>query len=116
MSPIPLSITALLAAGADHSETAQLREMLHEVIDPELGVDIVSLGLLYELRLQDRVANVLITTTTPACPLGEFLSSEIERVLTSSGAVDRVHVEITHTPAWSPEMMTVSARHAFGWS
>ena len=113
MPPGPLSITSLLAAG---SEVDQLREMLRDVIDPELGLDIVSLGLLYGLQVEDRVATVLITTTTPACPLGSYLTEEIERVLVASGAVDEVEVSITHAPPWTPMMMATSARTSFGWS
>lgn len=108
----PLSITRLLDAG---SEVDQLREMLREVIDPELGVDIVSLGLVYGVEVNARVAAVVITTTTPACPLGSYLTDEVERVLLGSGAVDRVQVAITHSPPWTPEMMAGSTRRAFGW-
>lgn len=108
----PLSITALLENG---TEADQLREMLREVYDPELGVDIVSLGLVYDLQLASRVAAVLITTTTPACPLGSYISTEIETKLLSSGAVDRVEVVITHSPPWTPEMMGAATKQAFGW-
>lgn len=108
----PLSITALLNAG---TEADQLREMLRDVLDPELGVDIVSLGLVYGLELNARIAAVLITTTTPACPLGSYISAEVERVLLGSGAVDRVEVAITHSPPWTPEMMAGSTKRAFGW-
>jgi metal-sulfur cluster biosynthetic enzyme len=102
----------LLDAG---DEVDQLRELLHEVIDPELGVDIVSLGLLYGLEVNGRVAAVLLTTTTPACPLGGYLSDEVERVLLDSGAVDRVEVALTHSPPWTPEMMSDAAKRGFGW-
>lgn len=112
MSADPLSITRLLAA----SEVDQLREFLREVIDPELGVDIVSLGLVYGIEVNGRAAAVLATTTTPACPLGDYISAEIERVLLGSGAVDRVSVEITHRPPWTPQLMAESTRRAFGWS
>jgi metal-sulfur cluster biosynthetic enzyme len=107
-----LSITQLL--GSD--EVDQLRELLREVIDPELGVDIVSLGLVYDIEVNARAVTVLATTTTPACPLGDYISSEIERVLLASGAADRVTVEITHSPSWTPQMMAETTRHAFGWS
>lgn len=100
---------------ADDSEEEQLRELLHEVIDPELGVDIVSLGLVYGIEVASRVAAVLITTTTPACPLGTYISDEVERVLLESGAVDRVEVAITHSPPWTPEMMSEAAKRSFGW-
>ncbi|GEN81368.1 metal-sulfur cluster assembly factor [Actinotalea fermentans] len=111
MSRAPLSVTGLL----DATEVDQLREQLHAVIDPELGIDIVSLGLLYGLELNGRVAAVTITTTTPACPLGEYLTDEVRRVLLGSGAVDRAEVVVTHRPAWSPQMMSPDARRAFGW-
>jgi metal-sulfur cluster biosynthetic enzyme len=99
----------------DGAEVDQLRELLHEVIDPELGIDIVSLGLLYGLELNDRVAAVLLTTTTPACPLGGYLSDEVERVLLGSGAVDRVEIALTHSPPWTPELMSDAAKRRFGW-
>lgn len=96
-------------------ELAQLRTDLREVIDPELGVDIVSLGLVYGLELGDRAAAVLMTTTTPACPLGGYLTDEVRRVLAKSGAVDHVEVEFTHHPAWTPEMMSTEVKQSFGW-
>lgn len=99
----------------EDSEADQFREVLREVIDPELGVDIVSLGLLYDIEVNGRSVAVLATTTTPACPLGDYISSEIERVLLASGMVDRVAVEITHRPPWTPEMMSESTKRAFGW-
>lgn len=113
MSGGPLSITRLLDGA---NEADQLRELLHEVIDPELGIDIVSLGLVYGLEVSDRKAAVLATTTTPACPLGDYITSEIERVLLASGSVDNVFVELTYNPPWSPQMMAESSRRAFGWS
>lgn len=113
MNAGPLSITHLLD-GAD--EATQLRELLREVLDPELGVDIVSLGLVYEVNVQDRVASVRTTTTTPACPLGDYISAEIERVVSESGMVDRVEVQVTYDPPWTPQMMAESTKRAFGWS
>jgi len=112
MSSGPLSITSLLE---NPSEVDQLRAQLHEVIDPELGVDIVSLGLLYGLELHNRVAAVLITTTTPACPMGSYITEEVERVLLESGSVDRVEIEMTHNPLWTPEMMSAETKQMFGW-
>src|SRR5665647_1522055 len=112
MSRDLLSVTRLLGPG---TEAAQLREQLRDVIDPELGIDIVSLGLVYGLEVNGRVAAVVITTTTPACPLGEYITDEVRRVLLESGAVDHVEVVITHAPAWTPEMMSDETKQAFGW-
>lgn len=112
MSPEPLSITRLLAPG---TEADQLREQLREVIDPELGVDIVSLGLVYGVELNGRVAAVTLTTTTPACPLGDYITGEASRVLLGSGAVDRAEIVLTYAPPWSPAMMSDETKRAFGW-
>ena len=112
MSREPLSVTRFLRPG---SEAEQLRDALREVIDPELGIDIVSLGLVYGLEVNKRVAAVVLTTTTPACPLGEYITDEVRRVLLAGGAVDRVEVVITHEPAWTPEMMSDDTKQAFGW-
>ena len=70
MTSGPLSITHLLD---DPSEAGQLRELLREVIDPELGVNIVSLGLVYGVEVNERTVAVLATTTTPACPLADYI-------------------------------------------
>ncbi|WP_197711487.1 metal-sulfur cluster assembly factor [Cellulomonas sp. WB94] len=112
MSRDLLSVTRLLGPG---TEADQLRESLRDVIDPELGIDIVSLGLVYGLDVHDRVAGVVLTTTTPACPLGEYLTDEVRRVLLAGGAVDRVEVVLTHVPTWTPDMMTAETKQAFGW-
>ena len=112
MSRDLLSVTRLVGPG---TEVAQLREELRGVIDPELGIDILSLGLVYGLEVNDRVAAVVMTTTTPACPLGEYLTDEVRRVLLAGGSVDRVEVVVTHVPAWTPEMMTEETKRAFGW-
>jgi len=112
MSRDLLSVTRLLAPG---SEAAQLREALTDVIDPELGIDIINLGLVYGLEVNGHNAAVLMTTTTPACPLGEYLTDEVRRVLVTGGWVDQVEVVITHVPAWTPEMMSAETKQAFGW-
>lgn len=112
MSRDLLSVARLLGPG---TEAAQLRDALRDVIDPELGVDIVNLGLVYGVEVNGRDAGVLMTTTTPACPLGEYLTDEVRRVLVTGGWVDRVEVVITHVPAWTPEMMSAETKRAFGW-
>lgn len=112
MAPEPLSITQLIGPG---TEVDQLRELLRGVPDPELGVDIVSLGLVYDIEIAGRRVGVLATTTTPACPLGDYITTEIERVLLDSGAADSVHVELTYEPRWTPEMMDDATKKRFGW-
>lgn len=95
-------------------DPADLTARLRSVVDPEVGVNIVDLGLVYECDVDAGVVHVLMTTTTPACPIGSFLEDQVRwAVLDTPGVVD-VEVEITHEPAWSPALMTPVAREVLG--
>jgi metal-sulfur cluster biosynthetic enzyme len=91
-------------------------EALGYVIDPELGVDIVGLGLVYDARVVDGVARVLLTTTTPACPVGSYLTDAIRWALLSLERIERVEVELTHDPRWTPELMSDEVKVQLGWA
>lgn len=93
-----------------------VREQLREVLDPELGVNIVDLGLVYEIGV-DADGQVLIemTLTTPGCPLGGFLDDEIRACLTGLPQVRDVRVELVWEPPWAPESMSDVAKKELGW-
>ncbi len=99
------------AAPASH----ELLEQLRYVIDPELGIDIVALGLVYQAGVVDGVAHVRLTTTTPACPVGSYLTDAVRWALLHLERVDRVEVELTHEPRWTPGMMSDEAKARLGW-
>jgi metal-sulfur cluster biosynthetic enzyme len=88
---------------------------LHNVIDPELGIDIVSLGLVYGADVRDGVARIRMTTTTPACPIGVYLEGAIRRAVFEIPGIVDVEVEVTYDPPWSPERMSASAKAQLGW-
>ena len=92
-----------------------LLERLRSVVDPELGLNIVDLGLVYESDVHAGVAHVLMTTTSPACPIGSYLEDQVRWALLEVPGVVDVEVELTHEPAWSPRLMTPAARIALGW-
>lgn len=98
-----------------NDDGAALQDALRTVLDPELGVNIVDLGLVYDARLVDGTARVLMTTTTPACPIGSYLSDGIRWALLGVDGVLDVNVELTHEPPWSPEMLSDAARTQLGW-
>lgn len=109
----PLRDVAALAAGP---VTAGLVEMLlHDVIDPELGVNIVDLGLVYGLSVDEQGVGVRMTLTTPGCPLGSYLDDEVGRCLAQLPGRPPVRVDLVWEPAWSPELMTDEAKQALGW-
>ncbi len=95
-----------------------LRDLLREVIDPEIGVNIVDLGLVYDVRLPaDGVVAVRMTLTTPGCPLGGYLDDAIHAVLWGAPGVTEVDVQIVWDPPWDPDqMMTDRAKRQLGWS
>ena len=91
---------------------SSLRQGLRNVIDPELGVNIVDLGLVYGVGVADdgRV-RVTMTMTSPACPLRDYLQDLVESSVTSRvSGVQGVTVEIVDDPPWSPDLMSDEAR------
>lgn len=92
-----------------------VRAMLHDVIDPELGVNIVDLGLLYDVEAEDGVVRILMTLTTPGCPLSGYLDDQIRDCLAQLPQVCNVEIELVWTPPWGPEAMTDRAREQLGW-
>ncbi|MBS1881863.1 MAG: metal-sulfur cluster assembly factor [Actinobacteria bacterium] len=104
-----------LAALSDDPTPELVRELLHGVIDPELGVDIVELGLLREVTVRAGVARIRFTVTTPACPLTGYIEDEIHACLQQAPALRQVLVESELEPPWKPEDMSEVARAALGW-
>ena len=100
---------------ADEADLDLVQQVLAEVIDPELGVDIVDLGLVYDVAVTDRVARVRMTLTTPGCPLSGYMDDEIRRVLTGLPGIDDVDVAIVWDPPWNPDMMSEAAKQQLGW-
>lgn len=94
-----------------------VRRHLRAVIDPELGVNIVDLGLVYDIAVDPAKGRVTIamTLTTPGCPLGGFLDDEIRACLTALPQVRDVEVELVWDPPWTPEEMSEVAREQLGW-
>ncbi|MBI4247572.1 MAG: metal-sulfur cluster assembly factor [Candidatus Rokubacteria bacterium] len=93
----------------------EILEALKQVYDPEIPVDVVNLGLVYEVALDAGTVRVKMTTTSPGCPVGDFLAQEVERVLQKLEGVEAVRVEFAWDPLWSPEMMSAEAKQQLGW-
>ncbi|MGH3394289.1 MAG: metal-sulfur cluster assembly factor [Streptosporangiaceae bacterium] len=107
----------LMSALGRHDSPALLRELLRDVIDPEIGINIVDLGLVYEARLPgDGVAVVVMTLTTPGCPLSGYLDDAIHECLFGTPGVSEVDVQIVWDPPWDPdEMLSDWAKEQLGW-
>jgi metal-sulfur cluster biosynthetic enzyme len=92
-----------------------VREALTNVIDPELGLDFVELGLVYEIEVDDGEVYVTFTLTSPGCPIGPQVSEQIEEFVGELDGVDRVYPKMVFTPPWTPEMMSEEAKFALGY-
>jgi metal-sulfur cluster biosynthetic enzyme len=102
------------AAGEPLEE--RVRDALREVIDPEVGIDVVELGLVYTIDVRDGDAYVTLTMTSPACPLGEYITSSAEAAIRRAvPALRSLRVELVRDPPWRPEMMSEAARRQLGW-
>jgi metal-sulfur cluster biosynthetic enzyme len=89
-------------------------EALRQVEDPELGMDIVDLGLLYDVELQGPRVKVTHTLTSMGCPVGPMIQEDIHRVASELEGVEAVDVELTWDPPWSPERMSEDAKFILG--
>lgn len=92
------------------SDEAALRDALREVIDPEIGINIVDLGLVYRIALSDRSVLVEMTMTSAACPLGEMIVEEVKEVLGRRLPGIEQEVRLVWDPPWDPAMMSERAR------
>ncbi|MBT3340861.1 MAG: metal-sulfur cluster assembly factor [Planctomycetes bacterium] len=89
---------------------------LETVFDPETGIGVVDMGLIYGLALDadSGLVKVTMTLTTPACPMADALTDGVKRRLGNQNGVQSVEVDLTFEPAWSPEMVSESARTKMG--
>ena len=88
---------------------------LEGVIDPELGIDVVALGLVYDVTVEGSAMRVSLTMTTAACPLGEQIVRDAEERLGALDGVGEVTVSLVWEPPWGPERMSPRAREQLGW-
>jgi metal-sulfur cluster biosynthetic enzyme len=93
----------------------EVQEALSNVIDPELGLDFVELGLIYGIELEGGHVHVTFTLTTPACPIGPQVTEQIEEFVGELDDVDSVESSMTFTPPWSPDRMSEDAKFALGY-
>ncbi len=87
-----------------------VRTVLMDVIDPEMGVNIIDLGLVYNVRIIDNEVRIKMTLTSPACPAGPEIISNVKSAILKLIEIDKVDVELVWTPLWNTEMMDEDAR------
>lgn len=93
----------------------QAWNLLRTVYDPELGLDVVNLGLIYELKVEPPRAYVRMTLTTPGCPLHDSMGDAVRQALGRLPGIEEVEVELTFEPPWTPERLSEEAKRLLGW-
>jgi len=95
---------------------SEVREALREVQDPEAGMSVVDLGLVYGVEVSPTRIHVRMTMTSPACPVAPYIVEEaVAAIRAAADGVPDVDVELVWDPPWTPERMSESARRRFGW-
>ena len=97
----------------------KIYQALEEVLDPELGISIVDLGLIYQLQAtsgkKGTRVKILMTLTAPGCPFMASLADEVKEKVASLEGVEEVVVNLNFEPPWNPEKMTAKGRKKLGW-
>ena len=94
-----------------------IREILKKVIDPEIGVNIVDLGLVYQVQIRPEEIYIQLTMTSPACPLHGVITRNMDKELRKSlPDLEEMTIELVWDPPWSPEMMSEAAKEQLGWT
>jgi metal-sulfur cluster biosynthetic enzyme len=92
-----------------------VEDALANVIDPELGLDFVELGLVYGVEIDGGNVTITFTLTTPACPIGPQVSEQMEEFVGEIEGVDEVIPQMVFTPPWTPDKMSEDAKFALGY-
>jgi metal-sulfur cluster biosynthetic enzyme len=92
-----------------------VEEALENVIDPELGLDFVELGLVYDIEIQGEEVFINFTLTSPGCPIGPQVSEQMEEFVGELPGVSKVHPNLVFTPQWTPDRMSEDAKFALGY-
>ncbi len=92
-----------------------ITEALSNVIDPELGLDFVELGLVYDVGIDGGTVNITFTLTTPACPIGPQVSEQMKEFVGEIDGVEEVVPSMVFTPPWTPDKMSEDAKFALGY-
>jgi len=94
----------------------EVTDVLRDVIDPELGLDFVELGLIYDIEIDELgIVRVTYTLTSPGCPIGPQVSEQIEEFVGELDGVTEVQPTMTFSPPWTPELMSEDAKFALGF-
>ena len=89
-------------------------EQIKQVIDPDVGLNIVDMGLIYGVDINDDIVDITMTLTSPGCPAAPQLLNGAQTVVQQLDGVEEVNINVVWTPPWDPEMMSEEAKDELG--
>jgi metal-sulfur cluster biosynthetic enzyme len=105
-TPAPVAISG--ASDAPSTVTAeQITDALKKILDPELGMSVIDLGLIYDIEVNAGAVAITMTLTAPGCPIHELMSGWVQQAAMKVPGVSRAEVTITFDPPWTPERITL---------
>ena len=93
----------------------QIMDVLKAVVDPEVHINIVDMGLVYEVEQQDKLIHVQMTLTSPGCPYGPYLLHQVKDTLKQMKGIEDATIEVVWEPIWGPEKMSEEAKLELGF-
>ncbi len=93
-----------------------VRSCLENVIDPELGINVVDLGLIYTIKIEDGKISVDMTLTTPGCPMAGMIAGSVEEEIRKTFKGTDVEVSLVWDPPWSPDLLSSAAKEQLGYN
>ena len=111
-----MTTEAAAAPPGPHPDAQQIRDILRQVIDPEVGMNIVALGLVYRIEAAAERVAIEMTMTSPACPMGEMIVEDVHAALAKVlPETLKAEVRLVWEPPWNPAMMDEASKQHFGW-
>ena len=89
-------------------------DALKQIYDPEVGINIVDMGLIYSLDVEDSKVDITMTLTSPGCPAGPQILSQVDSALKALDGVEDVDIKVVWSPPWTPDMLSEEARDQLG--
>jgi metal-sulfur cluster biosynthetic enzyme len=96
-------------------DVEEVREALTNVIDPELGLDFVELGLVYDVEVEEDEVYITFTLTSPGCPIGPQVTEQMKEYVSEVPGVSKVYPKMVFSPPWTPDLMSEDAKFALGY-
>jgi metal-sulfur cluster biosynthetic enzyme len=95
-------------------DQALIYEKLKQIYDPEVGINIVDMGLIYSLDIADNKVEITMTLTSPGCPAGPQILSQVDNQVKTLDGIEDVDIKVVWSPPWSPDMLSEEARDQLG--